>query len=263
MKRLIIFSIFILILTPCAYAFDRKGFSPTAPFCVISTFSADSPKQNQVAIDLSYEMTNDPDIKRTNLNLSYGLTNNVEIIANLPYNLSYHNSLNGNGAEDINFGFKHRIIDETTYLPAFAYMLYVSGDFGSEEFSTEGGIGGGVIVTKKIGPVKAHGNIVYFRPNKEGLKETWNMNLGSELKVSYNSSVLFEIMGRKAIDKNKIDLVEWRLGYRVRVTDFSYTTVSTGFDIKNRNPDVRFMFGISVVLPGEKQKIKRIVEDFE
>lgn len=263
MKRLITFLIFVLILTSHAYAFDRKGFSPTAPFSVISTFSADSPKQNQVAIDLSFELTNDPDIKRTNLNISYGLTSNVEIIANLPYNFSYHNSLNGNGSEDINFGFKHRVIDETTYLPAFAYMLYVSGDFGNEDFSTEGGIGGGLIVTKKIGPVKAHGNLIYFRPNKEGLKEQWNLNLGSELKVSYNSSILFEIIGRKAIDKNKIDLVEWRLGYRVRITDFSYTTVSTGFDIKNRNPDVRVMFGISVVLPGEKHKHKRIVEDVD
>jgi len=263
MKRLITFLIFVLILTSHAYAFDRKGFSPTAPFSVISTFSADSPKQNQVAIDLSFELTNDPDIKRTDLNISYGLTNNVEIIANLPYNFSYHNSLNGNGSEDINFGFKHRVIDETTYLPAFAYMLYVSGDFGNEDFSTEGGIGGGLIVTKKIGPVKAHGNLIYFRPNKEGLKEQWNLNLGSELKVSYNSSILFEIIGRKAIDKNKIDLVEWRLGYRVRITDFSYTTVSTGFDIKNRNPDVRVMFGISVVLPGEKHKLKRIVEDVD
>lgn len=259
MKKLIFFLIFILTLTSYSYAFDRKGFSPTAPFSVISTFSAESPKQNQVTIDFNFELTNDPDIKRTNLNVSYGLTDKVEIIANLPYNISYHNSINGNGAEDFNFGFKHRVIDETTYLPAFAYMLYVSVDFGNEEFSTEGGFGGGIILTKKIGPVKVHGNLIYFRPNKGVLKETWNLNLGSQLKVSYNSSILFEIIGRKAIDKDKIDLLEWRLGYRVRVTDFSYTTFSTGFDIKNRTPDVRFIFGISLVLPGEKYK--RIVKD--
>jgi len=263
MKKLIFFLIFILAFSSNVYAFDRKGFSPTAPFSVISTFSAESPKQNQVAIDFNFELTNDPDIKRTNLNLSYGLTDKVEVIANLPYNISYHDSINGNGAEDINFGFKHRVIDETTYLPAFAYMLYVSGDFGNEDFSTEGGRGGGLIVTKKLGPVKAHGNLIYFKPEKEGLKETWNLNIGSELKVSYNSSILFEIIGRKAIDKNKIDLLEWRLGYRVRVTNFSYTTVSTGFDIKNRTPDVRFMFGISLVLPGEKHTLKRIVKDID
>ncbi len=262
MKRLIVFIFFFsfLIFTCQAQAFDRKGFSPTAPFSVISTFSADSPKQNQVAIDMGFEFTSDPDIKRLNLNVSYGLTDKVEIITNLPYNLSYHNSLTDNGAEDLNFGFKHRIIDETTYLPAFAYMLYVSGDIGKEAFSTEGGIGGGLIVTKKLGPVKAHGNLIYFRPEKEGLKETWNINFGSELNVGYNSKILLEIIGRKAIDKNKIDLVEWRLGYRVKITDFSYTTVATGFDIKNRTPDIRFMFGVSIILPGEKRKLK-IVED--
>lgn len=259
MKKLVSFLVFILVLSSNVYAFDRKGFSPTAPFSVISTFSAESPKQNQVAVIFGFELATDPDIKRLSLNLSYGLTNKIEIIANLPYNLSYQNSLNSSGAEDINFGFKHRIIDETTYLPAFAYMLYLSGDFGKEDFSTEGGLGGGFIVTKKIGPVKAHGNLVYFRPNKEGLKEGWNLNLGSELKVSYNAGILFEIIGRKAIYKNKIDLVEWRLGYRIMITDLSYTTVGLGFDIKNRNPDARFMFAVSLVLPGEKQKL-RIVE---
>lgn len=259
MKRLTVFlTLFILILACQVHAFDRKGFSPTAPFSVISTFSAESPKQNQVAIDMGLEFTNDPDIKRLNFNISYGLTDRVEIIMNLPYNLSYHNSVNDNGAEDINFGFKHRIIDETTYLPAFAYLLYVSGDIGREAFSTEGGIGGGLVVTKKVGPFKAHGNLIYFRPEKEGFKETWNINFGSELNVSYNSKILFEIIGRKAIDKNKVDLVEWRLGYRIKVTDFSYSTVSAGFDIKNRTPDIRIMFGVSVVLPSEKGRLKEL-----
>ncbi|MEN2995232.1 MAG: hypothetical protein ABDH19_07815 [Thermodesulfovibrio sp.] len=261
MKKTVFFVIFIFVLSSNSYAFDKKGFSPTAPFSVISTFSAESPRQNQVAIDFSFEVASDPDIKRTNLNISYGLTNNVEILGNFPYNLSYNNSLNSNGAEDINFGFKHRVINETTYLPAFAYMLYVSGPLGNDEFTTEGGFGGAFIVTKKVGPVKAHGNLIYFKPSKEGLKEIWNLNIGSELRVSYNSIILLEIIGRKAIDKNKIDLIEWRLGYRVRVTDFSYTNVSTGFDIKNNSPDFRFMFGISLVLPGEKPYFKGIVKD--
>lgn len=261
MKRLAIVLIFSLVFLSNAYGFDRKGFSPTSPFSVFSTFSADSPKQNQVAIDFDYEMTNDPDIKRLNLNVSYGLTDKVELIANLPYNLSYRDDLNADGAEDINLGFKHRIIDETVYLPAFAYFLFVSGDLGKEEFSTEGGVGGGLILTKKVGPVKAHANLIYFKPNKDGLRESYNLNLGSELRVSYNSVMLFEIIGKKTIDKNKIDFIEWRVGYRVKITDFSYTTVGVGFDIKNRTPGARFMFGVSMVLPGEKRKLRKIVEN--
>jgi hypothetical protein len=260
MKKLFILLLITIVFSSSASAFDRKGFSPTAPFGVFSTFSADSPNRNQVAIDLNFDFTREPAIKRLNLNLSYGLTDRVEIITNLPYNISYKNFFHDNGAEDLNFGFKHRFIDETTFLPAFAYMLYLSGNIGHEDFSTGGGIGAGFIVTKKIGPVKAHGNIIYFKPEKERLKETWNINLSSELKVSYNSNILFEIIGRKAINKNKIDLIEWRLGYRVRITDFSYTTVGVGFDIKNRTPDVRLLFGVSVLLPYEKKQLKRIVD---
>lgn len=261
MQRLVIFAIFILVFTSQTYAFDRKSFSPTAPYSIFSTFSTDSPKQNHLAIDVALEFTNDPDIKRTNINISYGLIDNFEIIANLPYIFSYHDSFSYHGAEDINLGFKHRIIDETAYLPAFAYLLYVSGDLGKEDFSTSGGFGSGFIISKKVGPVMVHGNIIYFNPNKRGLKETWNINLGSELRISYNSKILLELIGKKALEKNKIDLLEWRLGYRVKVTDFSYTTLGIGFDIKKRTPDIRFIFGISVVLPEEKKKLKKVVED--
>ncbi|MCX8033959.1 MAG: hypothetical protein N3A00_01405 [Thermodesulfovibrio sp.] len=252
--------LFVFLSLPC-HAFDRKGFSPTSPFSVFSTFLADSPKQNQLAIDLGFDISREPDVKRINLNLSYGLTDKIEIIAGLPYVFKYSNAFDERGFEDINFGFKHRFIDETVYLPAVAYLVYVSGEIGNEKFSSEGGLGGGIIISKKIGPVKTHGNIIYFRPNREVLKETWNLNFGTELLISHNSKILFEIIGRKAIDRNKIDLLEWRLGYRIRITDFSYSTVGMGFDIKDRNPDMRFMFSISFVLPKEKSKIKKIVED--
>lgn len=256
----ILLILIISLSLPC-YAFDRKGFSPTSPYSVFSTFSVDSPKQNEVAIDLGFDISREPDIKRINLNLSYGLTDNIEIISGLPYVFKYSNAFDERGFEDINFGFKHRFINESTYLPALAYLIYVSGEVGNEKLSSAGGLGGGLIVSKKIGPLKAHGNLVYFKPNKEILKETWGLNLGTELLVSHNSKLLFEIIGRKAIDRNKIDLLEWRLGYRIKITDFSYSTAGMGFDIKDRNPDMRFMFSISFVLPKEKSKIKKIVED--
>ncbi len=263
MKRLGVGLIFILLLSSTAYSFDRKGFTPTAPYSVLSTFSAETPMQNQIAIGLDYDLTTDPDRSRLNLNISYGLTESAEILLNLPYNLYYRNSSKMNGAEDLNIGLKHRIIDETTFTPAIAYLLFASGDLGKDEFSTEGGVGAGFIVTKKIGPFKAHGNIIYFRPEKEVFRETWNINLGAELSVSYNSKLLFEIIGRKAIDRSKIDLVEWRIGYRIRITEFSYTTVGFGFDVKNRNPDMRFMFGISAILPPYKGIHKKIVDEVD
>lgn len=255
----LIFTLFLLIF-PC-YAFDRKGFAPTSPFSVFSTFSAESPKQNQLAIDLGFDFSREPDIKRLNLNLSYGLIDNVEILTGLPYIFKYSNSFHERGFEDINFGIKHRFIEESTYFPSLAYLIYVAGEIGNEKFSTGGGWGGGFLLTKKVGPVKAHGNLLYFKPSNNDLRETWNLNLGTELMVSYNSKMLFELIGRKAIDKNKIDLIEWRIGYRIKVSEHSYTTLGAGFDIKNRNPDMRVLFSISFILPKEKVVIKRITEE--
>lgn len=256
---LFIFTLIVLI-SPC-YSFDRKGFSPTSPFSVFSTFSAESPRQNQLAFDLGFDVSREPDIKRINLNLSYGLTDKVEIISGLPYVFKYSNSFHEKGFEDMNFGFKHRFTDESTYLPALAYIIYLSGEIGNEKFSSGGGWGGGAILTKKLGPVKAHGNLLYFKPSNNGFKETWNINFGTELMISYDSKMLLELIGRKAIDKNKIDLLEWRIGYRIKVSDYSYTTLGAGFDIKNRNPDMRVLFSISFIFPREKIVTKRITEE--
>lgn len=250
----------IVIFSSQASAFDRKGFSPVSPFSVFSTFSAETPKQNQVAAEIGYDMTIDPDMKRLTFNISYGLRDNFEVMVNLPYVFNYYNSFKANGFEDISIGVKHRLINESDYTPAIAYLIFGAGDFGEEAFSTEGGWGAGFIVSKKVGPIKAHGNLIYFRPNSNSLNDSWNLNLGSELAVSYNSKILLELIGRKAVYKNKIDLIEWKLGYRIRITDFSYTTVGVGFDIKDRNPDLRFIFGISVILPPEKTQIRKIVD---
>ncbi len=252
--RVLLFIIIFLLLISNSYAFDRKGFSPTAPFGIFSTFSTDSPKQNQLAIDFGIDISREPKINRFNLNFSYGLIDKMEIIAGLPYVFKYKNSFEQRGFEDIKFGIKHRIVEESTYLPSFGYLVYVVGELGKEEFSTEGGLGGGIILSKKIGPFKTHGNILYFKPDKEELHESWNLNLATELLLSYNSKMLLEILGRKSVERNKIDLLEWRFGYRIKITDFSYTTLGMGFDIKNRNPDVRFIFSISIVLPKDEPK---------
>lgn len=261
MKKGLIILISLIIFTSPCYSFDRKGFSPTSPFSIFSTFSTDTPNQNQVAADFLFDLVREPEIRRLNLNLSYGLTDKIEIIMGIPYVFRYSNFTDEQGFEEFNLGFKHRVIDETKILPAFAYILYLSKQIESSDFPSDGGWGAGLIASKKIGPVRAHGNLIYFNPNEKSLKNTWYLNLGADLMLSHNSKMLFEVIGRKAIDKNKIDLIEWRIGYRIRVTDFSYTTVGVGFDIKNRNPDMRFLFGISFILPKEKNRVKKIVED--
>jgi hypothetical protein len=242
-----------------AHAFDVKGLQPLSPYGVFSTFSAESLKQNKVGFGLSVEKSYDPNFYRTIFQLAYGLHDKFEFNVTLPYVTEWENRVDG--FEDVSLGVKHRVIDEGEYWPAAAYILTVSPPSGKDDFTTEGRVGGGLVVTKKVGPFKGHFNAFYSRPQKTGLKPEYAVNLGAELAVTHDSKVLAEIIGRKNYFKNKIDMLEWRLGYRIATTEYLYTTIGAGFDIKNRTPDYRLMFSVSVILPPEKKRIQKIYEE--
>ena len=256
---LFICSTVLLLYCSAAYAFDVKGLQPLSPYGVFSTFSAESLKQNKVGLGLGLERSNDPDFYRAVFNFAYGIHDKFEFNFTLPYVTEWENRVDG--FEDYHLGIKHRIIEETDYIPAVAYMLTASPSSGKEEFTTEGSAGGGVILTKKVGPFKGHFNAFYSSPQKAGLKSEYKVNIGSELAVTHDSKILVEIVGRKNYFKNKIDLLEWRLGYRIATTDNIYTTMGAGFDIKNRTPDFRLIFSVGVILPIEKKNIRKIYEE--
>lgn len=242
-----------------AETFDIKGLQPLSPYGVFSTFSAESLKQNHVGFSLGIERSRHPDFYRTLLQFAYGLHDRFEIEGTLPYVSGFKES--SDGFEDANFGIKHRVLNEGTYNPALAYMLIASAPSGSDELSTDGKLGAGLLLTKKVGPFKGHFNLFYSSPGKASLHNEYTVNIGSELAVTHSSKVLAELVGRKNYYKDKIDLLEWRLGYRVATTDYLYTTLGAGFNIKNRTPDYRLLFSISVILPREKKHIQRIYEE--
>ncbi|MDI6727669.1 MAG: hypothetical protein QMD44_01920 [Thermodesulfovibrionales bacterium] len=253
-------ALFMLLCCATSYAFDVKGLQPLPPYGVFSTFSAESLKQNKVGFGLSVEKSYDPNFYRTVFNLAYGIHDKFEMNITLPYVAEWENRVDG--FEDVSLGVKHRVIDEGKYWPAAAYILTVSPPSGKDEFTTEGRVGGGLLLTKKVGPFKGHFNAFYSKPDKkEELKDEYAVNLGAELAVTHDSKVLVEVVGRKNHFKNKIDMLEWRLGYRIATTDYMYTTIGAGFDIKNRTPDYRLMFSVSVILPPEKKRIQRIYEE--
>lgn len=253
------FFLSVLCLLSSAHAFDVKGLQPLPPNGVFSTFSAESLKQNNVGFGLSVEKSYDPNFYRTVFNLAYGIHDKFEMNITLPYVAEWENKVDG--YEDMSFGVKHRIINEGGYWPAIAYILTVSTPSGKDDFTTEGRIGGGLLVTKKVGPFRGHFNAFYSKPDKNGLKDEYAVNLGAELSVTHDSKVLAEIIGKKNYFKNKMDMLEWRLGYRIATTEYLYTTIGAGFDIKNRTPDCRLMFSVSVILPIEKKKIQKIYEE--
>lgn len=233
-----------------SYAFDVKGIQPLPPYGVFSTFSAESLRQNSAGFSLSIEKSVEPNFYRTFFNFAYGLHDRLEFNLTVPYVFEWQDKIDG--FEDISMSLKHRLVDETAYSPALAYILSISIPSGRDDFSTDGSKGVGAIITKKVGPFKGHLNIFYFKPEKSELKDEYIVNIGSELAISRNSKILAEIVGKKNYFKNKIDLFEWRLGYRVATTDNIYTTVGAGFDFKNRSPDYRLMFSVSYIFPSKK-----------
>ncbi len=258
MKRLLLI-IFSLLLFPSFgdAVFDIKGLQPLPPFGVFSTLSADSLKQNQVGMGIGIEKSSEPNFNRTYFQFAYGLHDKLELNLTVPYVFNWHN---GSGFEDFTLALKHRLRGESKYLPSFAYLLMASANSGKSDFSTEGGIGWGLILTKKVGPFKGHMNFIHTKPEASGLKDQYLMNLGTELAITHNSKILAEAVGRKNFFKNKLDLLEWRLGYRVATSDNVYTTIGAGFDFKNRTPDYRLMFSISIILPKEKKPFQKIYE---
>jgi len=258
MRRLMLL-IILLITVSSAEAFDEKGLQPLSPFGIFSTFSAETLKQNQVGFELGAEKSVDPNFYRAFFQFAYGLHDRFEIDMTLPYVLGYQNG--AYGMEDFNLGIKHRILDEGTYTPAIAYMLTVSAPSGRDEFSTNGSVGGGLILTEKIGPFKGHLNALYSKPQEEGLKPEYLLNMGAELAITHDSKFLTELVGRKNYYKPTLDLLEWRVGYRIATTDNIFTTIGAGFNIKERAPALRLMFSVSIILPKEKKPVEKIYEE--
>ncbi len=253
---LLVFCFFYFL--PSAHAFDVKGLQPLSPYGVFSTFSAESLKQNKVGIGIGLEKSFDPDFYRSNFQMAYGLHDRLELNMSVPYVYDWQDRIDG--FEDISMGIKHRIIDEQKYKPAMAYILTVSAASGKDEFTTDGRLGAGLLVSKKVGPFKGHLNLFYSNPGDSDLDDEYSLNIGTELAVSHNSTILAEIVGKKDYFRNRINLFEWRLGYRVATTDNIFTTIGAGFDIKKRTPDYRFIFSISIILPKEKKPLRTIYE---
>lgn len=259
-KYLFLFVLINLLLIGHAYGFDVKGIQPLAPFGVFSTFSAESLPQGRSGVALGFERSRHPDYYRFTNQFAYGITNNIELDITVPYVLSWQDSTDG--FEDTAFGLKHRFFEEGKYGPSIAYVLSVAIHSGREEFSTEGSIGGGLIVSKRVGPVTGHANVLYFRPGSGKFKDNIAFAAGLDFSASHNFKLLGEIYATKSY-AGKIDRAELRFGYRIRTTENFFTTLGIGFDVKNRAPEYRLMLSLTYLFPHKEKKIKKVIEQEE
>jgi hypothetical protein len=259
MKKYIL-PIMLILLFPCGdlYGFEISGLQPVAPYGVFSTFSASSLPKGKAAFSSDAEISIDPDFFRFFLKTAYGITDNIEFNITIPYVLEADSR---DGFEDIALGVKHKFFNEGKYGPSLAYILNASIPSGREGFSTDGRFGIGFIASKRLGPVNGHVNLFYEKPGSKSLDDEVYFLAGLEFAAAHNFKILAELYCKTNHNSGKIDSVEGRIGYRIKTTDFIYTTFGAGFDLKNKNPETRIMFSVSFLLPPEKKKVKKIYEE--
>ncbi|HWR59946.1 MAG TPA: hypothetical protein VN328_13755 [Thermodesulfovibrionales bacterium] len=259
-RYLFLFFLANLLLIQCAFGFDVAGIRPLAPFGVFSTFGAESLGKGRSGIAIGIEKSKDPDYYRFMNQFAYGITDNIEVDITVPYVVDWQSTTDG--FEDIAFGVKHRFFDEGKYGPSIAYIISVSVHSGRPEFSTQGSIGGGLILSKRVGPITGHVNVLYFRPGTSKFTDDITFAAGLDFAASHNFKILGEVYGKKSY-AGKVDRLELRLGYRILTTEHLFTTIGAGYDVKSRAPEYRLMLSVSYLLSGETKKIKKIFEQEE
>ncbi|KJR40078.1 hypothetical protein MCHI_004024, partial [Candidatus Magnetoovum chiemensis] len=227
------------------------------PNGIFSTFSTSTGGQGVLTTSFELEKSVDPNFYRLTSTLGYNFSDRVELSTTIPYLFKAENYR----FEDISFGLKHRIIDETKFLPSLGYLLSISPPSDNDDDTTEGRYGGGIILTKKIGPFKASSNLFVFLPDREDLENEIDFLIGTDLSVSHNNNILAELVVKKSHYSTKIDTLEGRLGYRYNPVDFLYTTLGTGYDFKDREPKFRFFLSITVIYPPHRDRVKMIYEE--
>lgn len=257
-KELLIIIAFFLFSGE-VFAFDISGLQPVAPDGVFSTFSAESLPRNRSSIELSLEQSKEPDFYRVQLRGAYGLSDHLEVMITVPYVFDYLGSVNG--IEDIALGFKHRFYDEGKYGPSLAYVVTASLPAGNDQLTSGGRTGLGFILSKRFGPFRGNFNIFYEKPFKGSLQPEILFASGVEFSATHKSNILAEFLARKVHFAKEYNLLEARFGYRLKTSDFIYTTLGVGADFKARSPEYRLMLSFSFTNVKEGKKIRKVYEE--
>ncbi|MDA8169482.1 MAG: hypothetical protein M0Z59_07270 [Nitrospiraceae bacterium] len=243
MKKLALL-FFLLLLPRISQAFELSTVKPQPPFGVFSTFSTQSLRQGDVSFGINIERTQSPDFYRHTLGFAYGVTNRAEITLNLPYVDGFEGE---SGFEDLGAAFKYRFIDQGRYGPSAAILVTGYAPTGRDEFSRNGGVGGGLALGRKLGPLMANLNAIITKPGKSSLKNEFDLLAGLEFAATHNIRALGEFQLRKEAFSSKVDLSELRFGLRY-IGDSFYNTIGVGFNLKNGDPQFRVIFQIGAIL---------------
>lgn len=235
-------------------AMDMSGYQPPAPFGVFSTASAETPEPMQSAVSFTFEKVGEPDFKRYSTQLAMGVTRSVEFGINIPY---VDDSVE-QGIEDITFSIKHRFFDEGKYGPSAAYILTGAKSSNNVQYSTKGGYGGGLIASKRIGPVQVLLNALYTAPKDDALEDEIRGSVGFIFAADHNFNLLAELLARKSYYSRSLDQAEARIGYRFLYSNRVYSTLGVALGIDDKGPDYRILLSISLLFPKKKVSVEAL-----
>ncbi|HET6515882.1 MAG TPA: hypothetical protein VFG09_12030 [Thermodesulfovibrionales bacterium] len=257
-KYIFFFLLAVPLFTDYAHGLDLKGPQPLPPYGVFSTFSADSLKQGKAGMALGFEKSERPGFYRYTGQFGYGILDSLELDVSIPY-YDGGNDYPINGFEDTSLALRYRFFDEGKYGPSVAVVATGSLPTGKDEISTEGSIGGGLAVSKKVGPFYGHANLFYSKPFTERFKDDLTFAAGIDFSASHSFRILGELYGKKSYS-GRLDRLEARFGYRLFTSDDILTTIGVGFDLKNRSPVYRILLSLTYLFNVEKQKIKKVYD---
>lgn len=241
-----------LILINQAYSFDTKGLQPLTPYGIFSTFSAEGLEKGRTGIAIALKKSTEPDFYRFTSIFAHSVTDNTEI--EMTINCITQSQSSVDGLEDISLGIKHKFFKEGKYGPSVAYLLNVSIPSRKDALNTDKTLGGGIIVSKKLGPVMGHANLFYALPVTNKFKDEITLAVGIDFSASHSFKILGEIYGKKNYS-GKLNIFEARLGYRFLTSDNMFTTFGLGFDIDKKNREYKMLLSLTYLFPTKEKKI--------
>ncbi len=240
-----------------AFGFDNLGLMPPQPLGVFSTLNTDTAGKGRYQIMLSVERSIDTSFYRFSLSTEYGVTEDSDVLFTLPFVTGLEDT---EGLDDISLGFKGRLIREFKYSPTLSYVLSFSIP-GKDVLTSHGHAGGGIVLSKRVGPFQGSLNMFYYKPTNASQEDLFETRIGLDLAAGHNLNIMSELLIRKGHDTETVDLIEGRFGYRVRISSNTFSVLGVGYDFKNRNPEWRFFFSLSMGFPEVKENIKEIYEE--
>jgi hypothetical protein len=233
-----------LLLGPfsAAHSVEFPLPEPVAPYGVFWAHSARSLPKGEAAVALGLQYAREPNFHLWSFRCSYGLRDNLEVALGLPYMDAPEDS----GPQGLSLSLKWRPLEESTLGVSLALLAVGFVSLGQEQLDRQGGLGGGLALSRRLGPFRGHLNALWISPARDGLHEEWDLIGGLDFSASHRLRLLGEVLLRSTHESNDLDALELRLGYRVVSEDF-LSTVGLGVDLKNRQPEYRLM--LTVALP--------------